>query len=140
MADRIMDRVLIVEDDLIIQKLIEYRLAELGYSVCGKAETGEGAIFSAMSMKPDVILMDINLKGTVDGIDAANTIRKSLSSRIIFLTAMTDDAIIRRVKEMHPDGFILKPFNDTDLRVALALAHADPVPLPVDPLVTPSIL
>jgi CheY-like chemotaxis protein len=135
-----MDKILIVEDDLIIQKLIEYRLKELGYPVCGKAETGEGAILCALNMKPDVILMDINLNGTVDGIDAANVIRQSLSSRIIFLTALTDDTIIQRAKEISPDGFILKPFNDTDLRVALTLAHTDPLPSASDPRITTSPL
>ncbi len=131
-----MDNVLIVEDDKIIQKLIEYRLHALGYTVCGKADTGEGAIFSAMHTKPDVILMDINLKGTVDGIDAAKIIRKSLSPSIIFLTAFTDDSIIQRVKEVHPEGFIEKPFNDTDLRVALTLAHNDTSPALSPPSIT----
>ena len=128
-----MDKVLIVEDDEIIQNLIEYRLNALGYHVCGKAETGEGAILSAMNMNPDVILMDIHLKGTLDGIDAAKIIRKSSSPRIIFLTAFTDDAVIQRAKEVHPEGFIEKPFSDTDLRVALALAHTDPDPSPSAP-------
>lgn len=131
-----MDKVLIVEDDEIIQKLIEYRLHALGYTVCGKADTGEGAIFSAMHAKPDVILMDINLKGTVDGIDAAKIIRKSLSLSIIFLTAFTDDSVIQRVKEVHPQGFIEKPFNDTDLRVALTLAHNDTSPTISPPSIT----
>lgn len=131
-----MDKVLIVEDDEIIQKLIEYRLHAPGYTVCGKADTGEGAIFSAMHTKPDVILMDINLKGTFDGIDAAKIIRKSLSPSIIFLTAFTDDSIIQRVKEVHPEGFIEKPFNDTDLRVALTLAHNDTSPTLSPPSIT----
>jgi CheY-like chemotaxis protein len=123
-----MDKVLIVEDDPIIQKLIEYRLNVLGYPVCGKAETGEGAIVCATNTNPDVILMDISLKGIVDGIDAAIAIRKTLPARIIFLTAFTDDAIIQRAKEVHPEGFIEKPFNDTDLRVALTLARpASPI-------------
>jgi len=131
-----MDKVLIVEDDEIIQKLIEYRLIALGYHVCGKAETGEGAIYSAMNMNPDVILMDIYLKGPLDGIDAAKIIRKSSSSRIIFLTAFTDDALIQRAKDVQPEGFIEKPFSDTDLRVALTLAHPDPdstSPVPPSP-------
>ena len=123
-----MDTILIVEKDAIIQKLIEYRLIALGYPVCGKAQTGEGAIFSAMTMKPDVILMGINLEGTIDGIEAAQIIRKSLPPRIIFLTSVTDPDIIQRAKDVHPDGFIRKPFNDNDLRVALTLAHTDPAP------------
>lgn len=122
-----MDKVLVVEDDAIIEKLIESRLHALGYTVCGNAETAESAIFCAVSQNPDVILMDIQLKGTLDGIDAAKIIRKSLSPHIIFLTGLTSPDIIRRAKEVHPDGFIQKPFSDTDLRVALTLAHTDPV-------------
>jgi CheY-like chemotaxis protein len=123
-----MEKVLIVEDDEIIQKLIEYRLIALGYHVCAKADTGEDAVFCAMKTHPDVILMDINLKGTVDGIDAAKIIRKSLPPSIIFLTGYCDDETLRRAKEVHPEGYIQKPFNDTDLRVALTLARGDSDP------------
>lgn len=117
-------RILIVEDDTIIQKLIELRLEQLGYSVCGTAGTGEEAIIRAMEMLPDIILMDINLNGAVDGIEAAKVIRQSSSPSIIFLTAFTDDDILLRAKDVHPEGFIPKPFTDTDLRDALTLAHA----------------
>ncbi len=116
-------RILIVEDDTIIQKLIELRLEQLGYSVCGTAETGEEAIIRAMEMRPDIILMDINLNGAIDGIEAAKIIRRSSSPGIIFLTAFTDADILSRAKDVHPEGFIPKPFTDTDLRVALTLAH-----------------
>jgi DNA-binding NarL/FixJ family response regulator len=117
-----MEKILIVEDDEIIQKLIEYRLTALGYEVCAKAGTGEDAVFCAKETNPDVILMDIHLKGSVDGIDAAKIIRKSLPPAIIFLTNFTDEDTLRRVKAVHPDGFIQKPFSDNDLRVALTLA------------------
>jgi CheY-like chemotaxis protein len=120
---QLMKKVLIVEDDVIIQKLIEYRLIALGYDVCAKAETGEDAIYCAINMHPDIILMDVGLKGTVDGIDAAKIIRKSLPPSIIFLTAFSDERTLKRAKEVNPDGYINKPFNDTDLRVALTLAH-----------------
>jgi two-component system, response regulator PdtaR len=123
-----MDKVLVVEDDVVIEKLIESRLHALGYTVCGNADTAEGALFCAMSLSPDVILMDIHLKGTLDGIDAARIIRKSLPPRIIFLTGLTSPDILQRAKEVHPDGFIEKPFTDTDLRIALTLAHKDPLP------------
>jgi two-component system, response regulator PdtaR len=110
--------------------LIECRLNALGYPVCGKAESAEDAVFCAMKTNPDVILMDIHLKGMLDGIDAATIIRKSLNPRIIFLTAFTEDTILERVKAVHPDGFIEKPFNDTDLRVALTLTARDKAPDP----------
>lgn len=121
-----MDNVLIVEDDEIIQKLIEYRLIALGHTVCAKTDNGEDAISCAMNAHPDVILMDINLKGSLDGIDAAKIIRQSLSLPIIFLTAFADDDTLSRVKEVHPDGFIQKPFSDADLRIALTLARDGP--------------
>ena len=124
-----MDKILIVEDDEIIQKLIEYRVKALGYPVCGKAGSAEEAIFCAKETNPDVILMDIRLNGMLDGIDAAKIIRKSMNSRIIFLTAFTDDAMLERVKTVHPEGFIEKPFNDTDLRVALTPVSPGPLPL-----------
>ena len=123
-----MNSVLIVEDDAIIQTLIEYRLKELGYQVCGKTDTAEGAIFCARETHPDVILMDIKLKGTVDGIDAAEVIKKTLSPSIIFLSAYADTATLERAKKVCPEGFIQKPFNDSDLRIALTLAHAGSVP------------
>jgi CheY-like chemotaxis protein len=127
------DKVLIVEDDEIIQKLIEYRLKSLGYPVCGKAGSAEDAIFCAKETNPDVILMDIRLSGMLDGIDAAKIIRKSMNSRIIFLTSFTDDAVLERVKAVHPEGFIEKPFNDTDLRVALTLVSPETPPAPSGP-------
>ena len=115
-------KVLIVEDDIIIQKLIQLRLIHLGYDVCGMAETSPDAISIAHNTNPDFILMDINLDGKIDGVETARLIKAYLNSRIIFLTGLTDDGVIDRVKDIHPDGYILKPFSDNDLRIALELA------------------
>ena len=101
--------------------------------MCGKAGSAEDAIFCAKETNPDVILMDIHLRGMLDGIDAAKIIRKSMNSRIIFLTSFTDDAVLERVKAVHPEGFIEKPFNDTDLRVALTLVSPGTPPAPSGP-------
>jgi len=118
--------VLIVEDDEIIQQVLEWRLNSLGYTVCAKAATAEDAITCAVEKKPDVVLMDINLKGNTDGIEAAAMIKKLFQLPVIFLTASSREEDLERAKMVQPDGFIVKPFNDTDIRVALKLALANP--------------
>jgi CheY-like chemotaxis protein len=117
--------VLVVEDDAIIQQVLEWRLNILGYSVCGKAATPDEAIICAREKKPDAVLMDIDLGGLVDGIDTAVAIKKMHQVPVIFLTASSTQADIDRAKMVPADGFILKPFNDTDIRVALTLAIPD---------------
>jgi len=114
--------VLIVEDDLIIQRLIQISLKNLGYEVCGTAGTGSEAVASAQKIKPDFVLMDINLSGKIDGIDAAREIKAHSDAQIIFLTAFFDEKTIERAKEIRPAGFILKPFSNDTLRVTLELA------------------
>jgi CheY-like chemotaxis protein len=114
--------VLIVEDDEIIQHVLEWRLRSLGYSVCGKAATAEDAIRLADEKKPDLVLMDIDLKGYTDGIDAALAIKKKYQLPVVFITASSRDEDLERAKRVPPDGFIVKPFNDDDIRVALKLA------------------
>ena len=118
--------VLVVEDDEIIQQVLEWRLHSLGYTVCAKAATAEDAITCAGEKKPDVVLMDISLKGQTDGIEAAAAIKKMFQLPVVFLTASSREEDLERAKKVHPDGFIVKPFNDTDIRVALKLALADP--------------
>ena len=117
--------VLVVEDDEIIQKVLEWRLNTLGYTVCAKATTAEDAVVCAREKKPDIVLMDINLKGNTDGIEAAAMIKKLFQLPVIFLTASSREEDLERAKMVHPDGFIVKPFNDTDIRVALTLALAN---------------
>ena len=114
--------ILIVEDDEIIQHVLEWRLRSLGYSVCGKAATAEDAIMLAGEKDPDVVLMDIQLKGLVDGIEAAKVIKNRFQVPVIFLTASSENEDIERAKKVSPDGFIVKPFTDTDIRVALKFA------------------
>ena len=117
--------VLIVEDDEIIQKILEWRVNLLGYSVCGKATTSDEAIACVREKKPDVVLMDIDLKGYIDGIDAAVAIKKMHQIPVIFLTASSTEKELERAKMVPADGFIVKPFNDTDLKVALTFALAN---------------
>jgi len=115
-------KVMIVEDDIIIQKLIQICLNNLGYEVCGNAASGDEAVLYAQQTKPDFVLMDISLSGRIDGIDAAREIKAQSDAKIIFLTAFSDEKIVERAKEIHPAGFILKPFSTNDLRITLELA------------------
>ena len=115
-------KILIVEDDDLIQRVIAWRLTSLGYAVCGKAATAEDAFSLVKETAPDAIIMDIHLAGRLDGIDAALAIKKMYDLPVIFLSAHSTDKELERAKSVPPSGYILKPFNDTDLRVALELA------------------
>ena len=114
--------VLLVEDDNIIAKIAEWRLKNLGYTVCGRATTGAEAMELVIKNKPDIVLMDINIRGEIDGIETAKMIKKGFNIPVIYVTSHSDGATLDRAKETNPDGFIVKPFEDNDLRVAIELA------------------
>jgi CheY-like chemotaxis protein len=114
-------KIMIVEDDPIILHLLQLRLQIMGYEICAMAGSGEEAVKLALDTKPDLVFMDISMPGKIDGIDAAREIKTRSPSRIIFLTGFSDQEILDRAKEIQPDGYILKPFTDTDLRVAIQL-------------------
>jgi two-component system, response regulator PdtaR len=114
-------KVLIVEDDEIIAYIEQWRLKKLGYDICGSAGTGAEAMNSVAKMRPDIVLMDIHLKGEIDGIETAGRIKKDFNIPVIFVSAYIDEATISRAKAIHPDGFLRKPFDDDDLRIALEL-------------------
>jgi len=108
-------QILIVEDDEIISNLISVILEKGGYAVAGKAATGENAVMKAAESMPDLVLMDINLAGTIDGITAAQYIYSIFRIPVIFLTGQCDDTILNRAKVAEPYGFILKPFNSKEI-------------------------
>ena len=114
--------VLLVEDDNIIAKVAEWRLKNLGYSLCGRATTGAEAMELVVRNKPDIVLMDINIKGEIDGIETARMIKKGFNIPVVYVTSHSDGPTLERAKETKPDGFIMKPFEDDDLRVAIELA------------------
>ncbi|HVN74015.1 MAG TPA: response regulator [Methanoregula sp.] len=114
--------VLLVEDDNIIAKVAEWRLKNLGYTLCGRASTGAEAMELVVRNKPDIVLMDINIKGDIDGIETAKMIKKGFNIPVVYVTSHSDGPTLERAKETHPDGFIMKPFEDNDLRVAIELA------------------
>ncbi|MCM4169144.1 Protein-glutamate methylesterase/protein-glutamine glutaminase [Arenibacter antarcticus] len=114
-------RILIVEDDMIIAANISLQLSNLGYEVTGLVTRGEEAILHAKANKPDIILLDINLKGDLDGITAASKIQETHNIPIIYLTANSDEPTFARAKATHPYAFISKPFSNLDLQRTIAL-------------------
>ncbi|MCA9810940.1 MAG: response regulator [Candidatus Dadabacteria bacterium] len=116
-------KVLIVEDEIIVARHIEDTLLSLGYAVTGIVSSGEEAIrLSGESPRPDVVLMDIMLEGEIDGIDAAERIRRNYSIPIIFLTAFSNEKTLHRAKTAKPYGYILKPFQETDFFTSIEIA------------------
>jgi len=115
-------KILIVEDEAIIAMEIESQLQSLGYKVTSIVDTSEKAIEKAEKDKPDLILMDIRIKGEMDGIDTAESIRSQFSIPVIFSTAYLDQERIERAKITMPFGYVLKPMQERDLKVTLEMA------------------
>ena len=104
--------IMIVEDDAIIANDLEMLVEDAGFKVIATVNSGERAINSAQKVKPDIILMDIMIKGILDGIEAAAAIFTKLNVPIIYVTAHSNPEILRRIKITTPYGHIVKPFND----------------------------
>lgn len=115
-------RILIVEDEAIVAMDLQDRLEQLGHKVIDVVDTGEAAISSVSGHLPDLVLMDIRLKGTMDGIEAANQIKYKTNCPIIYLTAFSDDETLIRAKVSDPLGYLHKPCQTRDLRVSIELA------------------
>ena len=115
-------RILVVEDESIVALDVKQRLEGMGYPVVGMAATGEQAIRIASEAAPDLILMDIKLKGKMDGIEAAEFIQHSQNIPVIFLTAFADEATLQRARVTHAFGYILKPFEERDLTTTIEMA------------------
>lgn len=115
-------RILVVEDETIIAKEIEHSVGQMGYDVIGIESTGEGAVERALAEKPDLVIMDIMLAGEMDGTQAAAEIRRKSHIPIVFSTAYTDQETLERVKPTAPFGYLIKPFDQMDLRITLETA------------------
>lgn len=115
-------KVLIAEDEIIVAKHIEDGLMSLGYTVSDIVSSGVDAVESANKLRPDIVLMDIMLEGEMDGIQAAQLIRQQSSIPTIFLTAYSNENILDRAKTAKPYGYILKPFQETDLFTSIEIA------------------
>ena len=120
--ERAVPRLLVVEDEAIVAADLEDRLNRMGYVVVGTAESGEEAIQMARELKPDLVFMDIMLKGEMDGIEAAAVMREVQSVPVIFLTANSNDAIINRAKVSEPFAYLLKPFDERHLKINIEMS------------------
>ena len=114
-------RILIVEDDMIIAANLSLQLTKLGYEITGIESRGEEAIYHAKVNSPDIILMDVNLKGDLDGVETVRFIQRTRNIPIVYLTANNDEATFIRAKSTHPHAFISKPFNKLNLQRTIAL-------------------
>ena len=116
------ESVLVVEDEGIVAMHIENILKSLGYTVSGTFSSGEEAIETAKNFRTDLVLMDIVLKGKMDGIEAADHIRNNFDIPVIFLTAYGDESTLHRAKITEPYGYLLKPFKERELHIAIEIA------------------
>lgn len=116
------DQILIVEDEFVNAAVIEYQLRKLGYSIAGIASSGEEAIDLAVRTKPDVVLMDIQLEGAMDGVEAAGLIRQKTGIPVIYLTGNSDEQTIGRARTTEAFGYLHKPFQEREVHSALQMA------------------
>jgi diguanylate cyclase (GGDEF)-like protein/PAS domain S-box-containing protein len=115
-------RILIVEDETIVALDLQKSLQMLGYEVVGIASSGEAAISKAVSTRPDLVLMDIILRGDMDGVQTAEEIHSQLNIPVVFLTACADETTLQRAKVTEPFGYMIKPFEDRELHSHIEIA------------------
>jgi CheY-like chemotaxis protein len=115
-------RLLVVEDEALIAEETADRLTRMGHEVVGIADTGREAIDMAQDHRPDLVLMDIHLKGRMTGIEAAQQIYDSLGTPVVFASAHSDRETLQRAQTNAQFGYILKPFRENDLTLALRVA------------------
>lgn len=115
-------KILVVEDERIVAEAIELSLERQGFNVVANVATGQEAVRAAEAADPDLVLMDVRLRGEMDGIEAAAAIHTRFSKPIIFLTAYGDADTLERAKSARPHGYLLKPFQERDLIPVIELA------------------
>ncbi len=115
-------RVLVVEDESIVALDMKNRLSSLGYTVTGIAATGLEAVEKTRSTNPDIILMDIKLRGDMDGLRAADLVHEERDVPIIFITAFADERTLARAKETEAFGYVLKPFQEREVLISIEMA------------------
>lgn len=115
-------RILVVEDEFITGADLQSKLQDMGYDVPVVADTGEYAVQAAAEHMPDLVLMDIHLKGAMTGIDAAEQIHNRFSIPVIFLTGQSDEATVEKAKVSAPFGYLIKPVDDRALKITINMA------------------
>lgn len=123
-------RVLVVENEVLLRLLAEEMLLDLGHEIVGEASTAQGAIAEAERTRPDIVLMDIQLDGKGDGIDAAREIRNRLGIASLFMTGCSDPDTYKRALLTQPLGYLRKPlsFADVDKALHRAIHQVSPHP------------
>jgi two-component system, cell cycle sensor histidine kinase and response regulator CckA len=114
---------LIVEDEFVVAETLRTELASMGYEVMGLAASGEEALSLVSSGKPDLVLMDIKLRGEMDGVETAIHLRQKLDVPCLFLTAFADEKFLSRSKLAEPLGYLVKPYDSRGLRAAVEIAY-----------------
>ena len=114
--------VLIVEDEPLVAADLAETLEKLGYRISAVVDSGVDAIRRAEKWRPSLVLMDIGLKGEIDGVIAAAYIHDKLNIPIVYLTGNADEEVVERVKVTNPYGFLLKPFKEIELKMAIEIA------------------
>lgn len=115
-------RILIVEDNAVVAEDIQNSLEKFGFDVCATVPSGEKAIQKANEDAPDLVLMDILLKGEMNGTEAAEQIHSQFDIPVIYLTALGDEEVLEKAKRTEPFGYIIKPFEDRELNTAIEIA------------------
>jgi diguanylate cyclase (GGDEF)-like protein/PAS domain S-box-containing protein len=115
-------RILVVEDESIVAADIQDRLESLGYEVPTTVASGEKAVERAGALRPDLVLMDIRLKGRMDGVEAADQIRQRFGIPVVYLTANADHPTVQRAKVTEPFGYVIKPFEERELHTTIEVA------------------
>ncbi len=116
------ERILIVEDESITAMEISAQVQQLSYEPVGIVASGKDAIEHALNLHPDLILMDIILKGPIDGIQAAQAIRSQYACPVIYVTAYAEQSMMERARTTEPAGYLMKPLREWDLQTAIESA------------------
>jgi two-component system, response regulator PdtaR len=117
-----MVKILIVEDEAVVAHSIKNRCEMLGYSVPAIVASGDAVSAIAKSVEPDLILMDVRLQGSMDGITAAEKLREEMDVPVVYITAYVDDETIEKAKMTEPYGYIVKPFSFADMKANIEIA------------------
>ena len=118
-------KILIVEDDAVIAQLIEFHLMDFGYHVLDIVHDSERALDKIHNLQPDLVMLDINILGTKDGIEIAHIIQEKYDIPYIFLTALSDKHTLQRAQELEPIGYVVKPFKESDLQATIAIGMSN---------------
>jgi len=117
-----LSKILITDDEAYISTQLKERLTMMGHEVVGRASSGESSIEMAKNLCPDLVLMDIVMPGKLDGIAAAEIIKKEQDIPVLFMTGYADDQLIERAKQVEPYGYILKPFQEKEIKASIEIA------------------